>query len=158
MLWNHFRVEGEHWKDLSIEYEFPSGTHLMGILCIHLIIYSPECISMCELDLKEWVLYFMSNSKINVQYLLTYIPHMQVKRFSLYGILVTAVIDIPYRFLIFSQDTSCKVIAEYKTFWRFFFKFPTYIYHIFVTLSRRNLYSFVHTLKMRSISCLFILF
>ena len=32
-------------KNLSIEYGFPSGTHLMGILRIHLMIYSPECSS-----------------------------------------------------------------------------------------------------------------
>ena len=38
-----FRVEGEHKKNLSIEYGFPSGTRLMGILHIHLMIYSPEC-------------------------------------------------------------------------------------------------------------------
>ncbi len=31
-------------KYLSIEYGFPSGTRLMGILRIHLNIYSPECI------------------------------------------------------------------------------------------------------------------
>ena len=30
-------------KNLSIEYGFPNGTHLMGILRIHLKIYLPEC-------------------------------------------------------------------------------------------------------------------
>ncbi len=36
-------MEGEHQNTLSIEYGFPSGTRLMGILHIHLMIYSPEC-------------------------------------------------------------------------------------------------------------------
>ncbi len=30
-------------KNLSVEYGFPSGTRLMGILRIHLKIYLPEC-------------------------------------------------------------------------------------------------------------------
>ena len=38
-------MEGEHQKNLSIEYGFPCGTRLMGILhnIIHLEIYLPEC-------------------------------------------------------------------------------------------------------------------
>ncbi len=50
----HFPYLSAHRKDTSlvcgiqscsIEYEFPSGTCLMGILRIHLKIYSPECIT-----------------------------------------------------------------------------------------------------------------
>ncbi len=35
--------KGNTEKNLSIEYGFPGGTRLMGILCIHLKIYLPEC-------------------------------------------------------------------------------------------------------------------
>ncbi len=35
--------KGNIEKNLSTEYGFPSGTRLMGILRIHLKIYSPEC-------------------------------------------------------------------------------------------------------------------
>ncbi len=35
--------KGNIEKNLSIEYEFPSGTHLIGILDIHLMIYLPGC-------------------------------------------------------------------------------------------------------------------
>ncbi len=35
--------KGNIEKNLSFEYGFPSRTYLMGILCIHLKIYSPEC-------------------------------------------------------------------------------------------------------------------
>ncbi len=35
--------KGNIEKNLSIEYGFPSGTWMMGILRIHLKIYLPEC-------------------------------------------------------------------------------------------------------------------
>ncbi len=40
--------KGNIEKKLSIEYGFPSGTRLMGILRIHLKIYLPECIKWHE--------------------------------------------------------------------------------------------------------------
>ncbi len=38
--------KGNIEKNLSIEYGFPSGNRLMGILRIHLKIYLPECIEL----------------------------------------------------------------------------------------------------------------
>ena len=40
--------KGNIENNLSIEYGFPSGTLLMRILHIHLMIYSPECIVACQ--------------------------------------------------------------------------------------------------------------
>ncbi len=44
LIMKSFRTwKGNIEKNLSIEYGFPSGTRLIGILCIYLMIYLPEC-------------------------------------------------------------------------------------------------------------------
>ena len=59
ILNNEFISErkGNIEKNLSIEYVFPSGTHFMQILRIHLMIYSPECIKTgeCALDYRSTI-------------------------------------------------------------------------------------------------------
>ena len=45
--------KGNIEKNLSIEYGFPSITRFMGILCIHLMIYLPECACLFELNTRS---------------------------------------------------------------------------------------------------------
>ncbi len=51
--------KGNIEKNLSIEYGFPSGTRLKGILRIHLKIFSPECMVT---DICIYVQDFPTNS------------------------------------------------------------------------------------------------
>ena len=56
-------------KNLSIEYGFPSRTHLMGILYIHLMIFSPECKHLIHWTLGKVVYSQLQDSANNLHYI-----------------------------------------------------------------------------------------